>query len=77
MKKKKCPQCGRNNHKLADCIAWSHFDGTVLHAMGDTEEIDIDEEVSSETTADFNMHCDNKIEELMFTQPHTHSSEEK
>ena len=77
VKKKNCPRCGRNNHKLADCVARAHFDGTVLHVMGDTEEIDIDEEVSSETTANFNMSCDNEIEELMFLQPHLHSPEEK
>ena len=47
--KKKCPRCSRNNHKLADCIAKTHYDGTVLHVMCDIEEID--KEVNSEISA--------------------------
>ena len=36
--KKKCPQCGHDNHKLADCYAKTHFDWTVLYVMGDVKE---------------------------------------
>ena len=67
---RKCPRYGRDNHKLADCYAKHHFDGTVLHVMGNVEEIeDIDEEVSSELSPTFNTCCNSKIEELMFIQP--------
>ena len=51
--KKKFPQCSRDNHKLADCYAKTHVDGTVLHVMGDVEEID--EEVTSELFVTYNI----------------------
>ena len=73
--KKNFPRCGSNNHKLAGCIAKTYYDGTVLHIMGDVEEID--EEVSSKISAILNICCDSKLEELMFIQPHVHSPEEK
>ena len=38
--KRKCQRCGRDNNKLADYYAKSHFDGTVLHVMGDVKEHD-------------------------------------
>ena len=76
--KKKCSRCSRDNHKLANCYAKHHFDGTVLHVIGNVEEIkEIDEEVSSELSATFNTCWDRELEELMFIQPHMHSPEEK
>ena len=56
--KKKCPWCGSDNHKLAGCYAKTHFDGTVLRIMGNVKEVkEIDEEVSSEFSAPFNIYC--------------------
>ena len=79
--KDKCTQCGRTSHKTADCYANRHTDGTVLHTMGDIEEIkefrESNDDGSSELSSDFNTFCNIELEELMFIQPHIHSPEEK
>ena len=83
--KPKCPRCGRDNHKLDDCFARKHMDGTVLHVedgevnhtMGSLEE-EIDPEVSTKFTGPhpacgpgdvIDFYCGNELEELMFLQP--------
>ena len=62
-----------------------HDDGTVLHTMGDIEEIEDEveeinesnEDVSPKLSSDFNTSYDVELEELMFIQPHIHSQGEK
>merc|ERR1712194_685966 len=57
----------------------------LLRIMGDIEEIENeiednnenDEDVSSKLSSDSNASYNTEIEELMFIQPHIHSSEEK
>ena len=73
--KQECPRCVRDNHQLANYYTKTHFDGTVLHVMGNVEEHD--EEVSTELSATFNICCDSEPEELMFIQPHIYSPAEK
>merc|ERR1712194_354095 len=82
--KTKCTRCSRTGHKTADCYTNKHADGTVLHIMGDIEEIENeikdnnenDEDVSSKLSSDSNASCDTELEELMFIQPHIHSQGE-
>ena len=70
-----CRQYSRDNHKPAEYNVKTHFDGTVLHVMGNGKEHD--KEVISELSANFNICCDNDLEELMFIYPHMHSPEKK
>ena len=43
----KSPWWGCDNHKVATCFAKTCFDGTVLHVVGDVEDI------VKEVTSDF------------------------
>ena len=69
--KPKCPRCGRDNHKLANCIARKHMDGTVLHTMGSLDA-EVDPEVSTPACgprAIIEFCCGNELDQLMFLQP--------
>ena len=49
-KRPKCSRCGRNNHTVENCTAKYQDYGTILHNMGEMEEVDYEtnNEISTE-----------------------------
>ena len=52
--KHKCTRCGRDNHTVDRCVARCSVDGTVLHMMGNIEEVDYEVGVQPDNP---NSHC--------------------
>ena len=49
-KRPKCSRCGCNSHTVDKCTAKYRDDGTMLHNMGEVEEVDY--EVNNEVSID-------------------------
>ena len=67
-------RCGHTNHTLDKCVARKHADGTMLHNVGEIDEVEyeMNNEVSTEiATKNGDLCCD--TEGLMFTQPDINS----
>ena len=83
------PYHGGHNNANKNNNYNKHADGTVLHIMGDIEEIeneienndendeDVSSKLSSDSNASYDTEYDTETEELMFIQPHIHSQGEK
>ena len=65
-----CSRCGHTNHIMGKYFAKKHADGTMLHNLGEIEEVEheINNEVSTEmTTKNGDLCCHDNA--LMFVQP--------
>ena len=78
--KPKYTRCGRDNHTVDRCVARRSADGTVLHMMGNIEEVEYEVCVQPDEPNShcgkfetFDYYCGNELEELMFLQPHVSS----